>query len=135
MSCQRHKKPAARLASVQLIAPCGINCAVCIAYLRERNPCPGCRAHDPTKPKTRRLCLLRNCRERRGAFCGGSASFPCHRLVRLDRRYRLKYGVSPIANLHRLASVGLGEFLAEEKIKWACPACGVTLCMHKPACP
>jgi hypothetical protein len=26
-----------------LIAPCGMNCGVCMAYLREKNKCPGCR--------------------------------------------------------------------------------------------
>lgn len=25
-----------------LIAPCGMNCGVCIAYLREKNRCQGC---------------------------------------------------------------------------------------------
>ncbi|MFZ3074083.1 MAG: hypothetical protein WA093_03070 [Minisyncoccales bacterium] len=25
-----------------LIAPCGMNCALCMAYLREKNHCPGC---------------------------------------------------------------------------------------------
>ena len=26
----------------RLIAPCGMNCAVCLGYLREKNKCPGC---------------------------------------------------------------------------------------------
>lgn len=25
-----------------LIAPCGMNCGTCIAYLRDKNKCPGC---------------------------------------------------------------------------------------------
>jgi hypothetical protein len=25
--------------------------------------------------------------------------------------------------------------VANEDVKWACPACGAMLCMHKPQCP
>jgi hypothetical protein len=32
--------------SKELIAPCGMNCAICKAYLRQRNPCNGCRFGD-----------------------------------------------------------------------------------------
>ncbi len=28
---------------VQPIAPCGMNCATCLAYLRDKNTCCGCR--------------------------------------------------------------------------------------------
>jgi hypothetical protein len=27
----------------QLIAFCGMNCTLCMAYLRDKNRCPGCR--------------------------------------------------------------------------------------------
>jgi len=26
-----------------LIAPCGMNCGACIAFMRDKNNCPGCR--------------------------------------------------------------------------------------------
>ncbi|MDD5456566.1 MAG: hypothetical protein PHV30_05985 [Candidatus Margulisbacteria bacterium] len=29
-----------------LIAPCGMNCAICLGYLREKNKCPGCSETD-----------------------------------------------------------------------------------------
>ena len=32
-----------------LIAPCGMNCNICMAYLREKNKCPGCREIDINK--------------------------------------------------------------------------------------
>jgi uncharacterized radical SAM superfamily Fe-S cluster-containing enzyme len=31
------------LENISLIAPCGMNCSICSAYLREKNKCPGCR--------------------------------------------------------------------------------------------
>lgn len=38
---------------ISLIAPCGMNCSICMAYLREKNKCPGCRGNDIDKPITR----------------------------------------------------------------------------------
>jgi hypothetical protein len=119
-----------------LIAPCGMNCALCRAFMRRRNPCPGCRGEDEGKPKTRIVCRLKTCAERRpgGRFCGDCASFPCERLRNLDKRYRLKYGMSMIENLRNLRSIGLAAFIEQEQRRWACPGCGATLCVHEPAC-
>ena len=44
-----------------LIAPCGMNCGICMAYLREKNKCPGCRGDDTNKPVTRVGCKIKNC--------------------------------------------------------------------------
>ena len=30
----------------ELIAPCGMDCGLCMGYLREKNTCGGCRAGD-----------------------------------------------------------------------------------------
>lgn len=35
-----------------LIAPCGINCGICLAFLRDKNTCMGCREFDVNKPDT-----------------------------------------------------------------------------------
>jgi hypothetical protein len=35
--------------NIYLIAPCGMNCASCMNYLRERNKCPRCRGSDTDK--------------------------------------------------------------------------------------
>ena len=117
-----------------LIAPCGMNCRLCIAYVRKRNPCPGCRVEDPGKPKTRTGCRVRNCAARRGRFCTDCASFPCELLKHLDKRYRANYGMSMIDNLRRIAGEGLRGFVAQEKIRWACPGCGATICVHRQSC-
>lgn len=51
----------ASLRKIALIAPCGMDCAVCIAYVRNTNKCPGCRGDDSGKPVTRVECRIKNC--------------------------------------------------------------------------
>ncbi len=123
-----------RLSRTALIAPCGINCGVCLAFLRTSSRCPGCRVDDPRKPKTRTGCRIKTCAARRGPFCIGCADFPCQRLQHLDRRYRTKYGMSMIDNLRRIEAVGVRRFAEEERVRWTCGACGATICVHKPSC-
>jgi rubrerythrin len=72
---------------------------------------------------------------RRGKFCSRCAGFPCERLSRLDQRYRANYGMSMIENLAKIETEGLRSFLEAEQVKWACPGCGATLCVHQRACP
>ena len=120
-----------------LIAPCGLNCAVCIGHLRSRNTCPGCRIEDRPKPKTRVICLIKTCEKRLSGEvenCADCSQFPCFYLARLDKRYRTKYGTSPVENLLRIKDIGIDRYLAEEQQKWTCPECGGLLCMHKPQC-
>lgn len=121
-----------------LIAPCGMNCGLCKAFLRTRNPCPGCRGNDQNKPKTRVRCKIKKCetRLRSGAdFCSSSCMhFPCEALSRLDKRYRQNYGMSMIENVKRIEIGGLQNFLTHEKSKWTCLGCGELLCVHEPLC-
>lgn len=110
-----------------LIAPCGIDCAVCRAYLREKNHCPGCQFEGEGKPKSCESCKLKLCNERKSKFCDCD-SLPCKQLAHLDLRYRTKYKVSPIENLKIIKGQGIGKFLEMEEIKWVKDK-GV-LCMH-----
>lgn len=122
---------------LSLIAPCGMNCRLCRAYIREPNACPGCRADDADKPKTRLVCRIKTC-ERiangRARYCSGCDEFPCNSLAQLDKRYRTKYGLSMIENLNNMRDIGIRSFVQNEKQKWACPACGNMICVHVPQC-
>ncbi len=121
-----------------LIAPCGINCGLCRAYRRVRNPCPGCRAGDGNKSNACVTCAIKRCPARAAGaheFCFSCAEFPCARLKTLDRRYRTRYGVSVLENLDQIKSAGLTRFVAEEALTWRCTRCGASLCMHQPECP
>jgi len=120
-----------------LIAPCGLDCALCRSYIRKRNPCPGCRGSDSNKTKSCLACAIKNCKELAAGkfrFCFSCASYPCTVLRHLEDRYRARYGVSPISNLEQIKRTGVEDFMAEEISKWACPDCGSLLSMHKPEC-
>ena len=111
-----------------LIAPCGMNCAICKAYLREHNPCHGCRDAEQNKPKTRVNCRLRVCTKRTGRFCCDCPDFPCDRLRHLDKRYRTRYGMSQIENLEFIRKNGIRKFVHAERQKWVSDK-GI-LCVH-----
>lgn len=111
-----------------LIAPCGMNCAICKAYLREHNPCHGCNDAGQNKPETRVHCRLRLCDKRTGKFCCYCAEFPCDRLRHLDHRYRTRYGMSEIDNLEYIRDKGIRKFVESERRRWVREE-GI-LCVH-----
>ena len=120
-----------------LIAPCGMNCGVCMAYLREKNACTGCRGVNTYKPVTRVRCKIKNCTK----FCSGKAkycfeckNFPCDVLKHLDTRYRTKYNMSMIENLENIKNFGIRKFIKNEEVRWACSKCGGKICVHKGFC-
>jgi hypothetical protein len=118
----------------KLIAPCGMNCAVCMAHLRENNKCPGCRAinKNSESPCTRVNCKIKNCgilKEKEWKYCSVNCKeFPCDRLKKLDERYRKKYGMSMIENLKKIDEKGIRNFLKQEESKWIKE--GRILCVH-----
>ena len=118
----------------RLIAPCGMDCALCIAHLRKNNPCQGCRQAEQNKPKTRIKCQLRTCPKRKGKYCFKCAEFPCDRLKHLDKRYRTFYRMSMLANLETIQQKGIKEFLKAEKKKWQCKKCAGLICCHNGLC-
>ncbi len=139
MSRARRPKLAVAVKPIQarMIAPCGMNCALCIGHLREKNRCPGCNdARDEAKPPHCVHCRIKECMEQGhpNRFCGECPAFPCRRLRQLDLRYRTKYGMSMLENLEAIRAFGIRKFVAREKKKWACPGCGTTLCVHRNEC-
>jgi hypothetical protein len=114
------------------IAPCGMNCRLCIGYVRARNNCDGCLTPNSS---CSRQCTVRYCSERRGKYCNPTCeSYPCTRLKNLDKRYRTKYGMSMLDNLEQIEKVGIRQFVRNENARWACPACGDLICVHRPGC-
>ncbi len=120
-----------------LIAPCGMNCRLCRAYLREKKACPGCRGDDRLKTKTRVFCRLKTCesaRKTEAGYCFACESYPCARLSHLDRRYRTKYGMSMVDNLEKIKEFGIRDFIRQERKRWTCSECGEIICVHQPQC-
>ena len=123
---------------IGLIAPCGMNCGLCIGQLREKRPCGGCfKIDDENKPKVCRSCKIVNCdllAETESGFCFDCEKYPCARLKNLDKRYRTKYGMSMIENLAYIKDHGLEEFVKNEQDKWKCKVCGAGLSVHREFC-
>ncbi|WP_135606565.1 DUF3795 domain-containing protein [Methanococcoides sp. NM1] len=122
---------------LSLIAPCGMNCGICIAYLRDKNKCPGCRGSDINKPVTRTKCKIKNCppfKRDKLQFCFECEKFPCDKLKHLDERYRTKYNMSMVENLENIKELSLKEFVKNEKKRWTCSECGGTICVHRRYC-
>ena len=95
-----------------------MNYAVCKAYLRQNNPCHGCRNAEQNLPKTRVKCKMRLCNKRTGNFCYKCAEFPCNRLRYMDQRYRTRYGMSEIENIVFIRDNGIRRFLERERKKY-----------------
>lgn len=114
------------------IAPCGMNCRLCIGYVRAKNQCDGCLTPNT---KCSKKCSLRFCTKRKGKYCDHSCPFfPCKRLKNLDKRYRAKYNMSMIENLSQIKGLGIRLFVRNENTRWACTTCGELICVHIPQC-
>lgn len=114
--------------SKNLVAPCGIDCGRCLGFLRENNPCHGCRDASQNKPKTRINCKIRTCNKRTDDFCCSCEEFPCELIERLDKRYHKKYDMSEIDNLKYIEKNGIDKFVASEREKYQ--TLGRTFCIH-----
>jgi hypothetical protein len=112
-----------------LIAPCGMNCSLCLGYQREKDHCKGCRNEKNIKYKTKGStnCVIKNCellKDTKSGFCFDCVKYPCTRLKQLDKRYRTKYGMSMLEKSgYILRRNGLKKFVKKEDIKWKCHNC------------
>lgn len=120
-----------------MVAPCGMNCGTCIAYLREKKKCPGCRIYSAEKSISVQRCIIQKCAylERTSSkFCYDCEKFPCLRLKQLDKRYRTRYRTSFIENLMMIKEKGIDNFLAFESKRRTCPDCGSVISVHRDSC-
>ncbi|PKL91608.1 MAG: hypothetical protein CVV21_06170 [Candidatus Goldiibacteriota bacterium HGW-Goldbacteria-1] len=128
------KKP---LKKIIMAAPCGMNCAVCMGYLREKNHCVGCRGIDDGKIGHCAKCLIYNCKKLKSkstGFCYSCPDFPCARIKHLEKRYTTRYQISFIDNLMQIKEKGIAAFERAQKKKWKCPECGGVIGCHTKKC-
>ena len=116
------------------IAPCGMNCTLCMAYLRVKNKCSCCRSSNEGKSISILRCKIRNCEKLNSEFCYTCQEYPCKNVKHIDKRYRTKYNMSMIQNLEYIRDKGISAFITSQKAKWTCPKCGGTICVHKGYC-
>ncbi|MAG00248.1 MAG: hypothetical protein CL388_03425 [Acidiferrobacteraceae bacterium] len=126
----------------RLIAPCGMNCAICSNYLAyvnklNRSQCAGCRTGNKRCTYLFEKCtginhsLEGNAKAR---FCFECDQYPCKEINRMDCRYRQNYKVSIINNLEVIKGNGVGEFADEQYNKSACLKCGGLISVHNKKC-
>jgi hypothetical protein len=119
------------------IAPCGMNCGTCMAYLRDKNKCPGCRVISVDKAVSVKRCIITKCiylEKTKSKFCYECELYPCKRIKQLDKRYWTKYRTSFIENLSIIKQKGITYFLDFESERRTCPNCGAILSVHRPYC-
>ncbi len=125
-----------------LIAPCGMNCRLCIHYqfMRgdlnkagfSRSYCPGCLPRGKNCTHMADSCAVIGTGGVR--FCHECGDFPCKRLKALDKRYRDKYHMSMIENLNAIRQNGMDAFLRDQATVWRCPSCDDVRCCHNGLC-
>lgn len=125
----------------ELIAPCGMNCGICRAYLayihgvptkrRKVTHCAGCR------PRAKNCYVIRGCpklRKHEIDSCTQCDTGLCKNLAHLDKRYRERYKMSMVENLKELKTHGIETFLKIQQEKYRCPNCGDVVCVHDESC-
>ena len=126
----------------ELIAPCGMNCAICSGYLALEHDvkskgirmayCSGCRPRDKKCTFLKKSCNL--LLSGQVQYCYECQDYPCERLHHIDKRYKALYRMSMIENLEYIKKNGISQFLEKEEEKWKCPECGATVCCHNGIC-
>jgi|WetSurMetagenome_2_1015567.scaffolds.fasta_scaffold89750_2 hypothetical protein len=126
--------------SKDLVAPCGMNCAICSRYLSyvnglKRSQCIGCR------PRNKRCTyLFKNCTgphtisNGKAAFCFECNEYPCKRIDCLDDRYRTNYHMSMKDNLEHIRKNGVSAFVNAQQKKYRCKKCGGLISIHNRKC-
>jgi hypothetical protein len=125
-----------------LIAPCGMNCGLCSAYLAYANElprargkishCPGCRPRNKQCAYIKGQCsLLRN---NKIDFCFECKNFPCERLKKINNRYNINYSFDFIENLIFIKKNGIEKFVKMQNKKYKCPNCDGMISVHNGKC-
>ena len=120
----------------EMIAPCGLDCSVCIARLEKTPPCPGCWSKEEGKPEhCARLCEIAFCEHRKelkDGYCDKCPDYPCAHILKMENKYQHDYPLkeSLMDNLAEMRRLGMDEFLRNESEKWCCVHCGGIICVH-----
>ena len=126
----------------ELIAPCGMNCAVCSKYLAFKNglkksQCPGCRPGNKHCSYLFGKCSGVNANSPGNAqapFCYECELYPCKEIKRMDTRYRKNYRMSTIENLETIRDSGLEKLIQVQIEKYRCERCGDLISTHNNQC-
>ena len=125
--------------SEDLIAPCGMNCRICIGYFgytvsgkKRKMKCIGCKPRDKSCAFLKKYCKKLSKKEVN--YCYECSDFPCFHLEKIDKLYRKRYNMSMIENLEYIRDNGMDDFLRQQEKKYQCPECGGVICVHNEIC-
>lgn len=124
----------------ELIAPCGMNCAICSRYLAhlngvKRSQCMGCRSRDRECTYLFGKCAgINHSLKRNAHFCYECAQYPCKQIKRMDKRYRANYLMSNLENLEQIKTIGIERFISAQYGKYRCSKCGGVISIHNEKC-
>jgi ribosomal protein L37E len=123
----------------KMLAPCGLNCALCKRALQKERPCQGCRgplAYKSNYCLTK--CTIWICAKLADTdgFCDQCPDYPCEQVMEKEIRYAETYPLteSPIQNLRAMRKDGMAAFLKAQEQQWRCVRCGATMCVHTGKC-
>ncbi len=123
-----------------LIAPCGMNCAICSKYLvyvnkLKRSQCAGCRTGQGTCAYLFAKCTGENkdstCNR---VFCFECRKYPCSEIQRMDKRYKKNHRMSVVDNLTTIKKRGIDTFIKEQYEKYHCSECNGLISIHNGKC-
>lgn len=127
--------------SENLIAPCGMNCAICSRYLSYHNElgrshCIGCRPRNQSCDYLFEKCTGINHASNsvNASFCFECEQYPCTQINRMDSRYRRSYEMSVKDNLEYIRKKGIESFIEEQQKKYLCSTCGGLISIHNRKC-
>ena len=125
--------------SKELIAPCGMNCRICLGYFgytttgkKRKMKCIGCKPRDKSCAFLKKYC--KKLTKKEVDYCYECSDFPCSHLEKLDKVYRKRYNMSMIKNLKDIKKYGMDKFLKEQQAKYKCPKCNGVICVHNGKC-
>lgn len=127
--------------AVDLIAPCGMNCAVCSRYLSHKNHlkkshCIGCRPGNKECAYLFKKCTGINKTKTKAdaVFCFECSQYPCKQIHRMDSRYRKNYSMSTKDNLEFIKNHGTHKFVKDQHRRYRCSKCSGFISVHNRRC-
>ena len=123
----------------ELIAPCGMNCRICIVFFgytmsgkKRKMKCIGCKPTGKSCAHLKKYC--KKLTKKEIEYCHQCSDFPCKQLQKLDNKYRERFDMSMIDNLKDIKENGMKKFLQKQEEKYKCPKCGGVICVHNGKC-
>ena len=123
----------------KLIAPCGMNCRICIAFFgytmsgkKRKMKCIGCNPSGKSCAHLKKYC--KKLTKKEIEYCYECNDFPCKQIQKLDDKYRKRFDYSTIYNLRYIKEKGIEKFLENQEEEYKCPKCGGIICVHNGNC-